>query len=225
MSHRMFSPPLAGLLPWLLERLRAKPCQTAIGKMACGKKPAKAPQNPVTQFLPTREAKKSGLFRLLLHTFHPCPQLALLPDATRRRPPPRRPRAPLRAASISLHRSAGLELSSSFAPLPAPPGLEGVGPVGDRGRGGAEEEEARDDGVEAGRKEAAEVRGPLPHCRGAQRWTTVLVPAGEGRWTEKGRRPAERNRPRRKRSRAAAKLRSYARERERERGGREWVTG
>jgi len=58
---------------------------------------------------------------------------------------------------------------------------------------------------------------------GAQRWTTVLVPAGEGRWTEKGRRPAERNRPRRKRSRAAAKLRSYARERER--GGREWVTG
>jgi len=49
---------------------------------------------------------------------------------------------------------------------------------------------------------------------GAQRWTTVLVPAGEGRWTEKGRRPAER-----KRSRAAAKLRSYARERERGEGG------
>jgi len=122
----------------------------------------------VTQFLPTREAKNTGLFRLELVTFHPCPRLALLPDAARRRRLPRRPRAPPRAASISLHRSAGLELSSSSAPLPAPPGLEGVGPVGDRGRGGAEEEEVRDDGVEAGRKEAAEVRGPLPRRRGAE---------------------------------------------------------
>ena len=49
------------------------------------------------------------------------------------------------------------------------------------------------------------------------------VPVGEGRWTEKGRKPAERNRPRRKRSRAATKLRIYARERERERERREGV--
>jgi hypothetical protein len=48
------------------------------------------------------------------------------------------------------------------------PGLEGVGAVGDRGRGGAEEEEVRDDGVEAGREEAAEVRGPLPRRRRAE---------------------------------------------------------
>ena len=56
---------------------------------------------------------------------------------------------------------------------------------------------ARRRGAQAGRRAG---RG------GAHRWTTVLVPAGEGRRTEKGRRPAEKKRCRRKRSRAAAKL-------------------
>jgi len=119
-----FRGPLARLIEQLLERLLMKPCQTLEPKTACDREPAKAPQNAVTQFLRPPEAKKSGLFRLLLHTFHPCPRLALLPDAARRRPPSRWPRAPPRAASISLHRSAGLELRPTAGSLLRPAGLE-----------------------------------------------------------------------------------------------------
>ena len=116
---RRLSPPLAGLLPRLLERLRAKPCQTATGKTACDKKPAKAPQNPVTQFLPTREAKNTGLFRLELVTFHPCPRLALLPDAARRRLPPYA--APSALSSAPPASPCSTPSASSSAPPPASP--------------------------------------------------------------------------------------------------------
>ena len=115
----ILSPPLAGLLPRLLERLRAKPCQAATGKTACGKKPAKAPQNPVTQFLPTREAKNTGLFRLELVTFHPYPRLALLPDAVRRRLPPYA--APSALSSAPPASPCSTPSASSSAPPPASP--------------------------------------------------------------------------------------------------------
>ena len=49
-QHQGFSPPLAGLIERLLERLMVKPCQTLYLKMAHEEKPGEAPPFPLSGF-------------------------------------------------------------------------------------------------------------------------------------------------------------------------------